>query len=382
MRPDSPFAFDEDALLLKNSAQAFLGDRVRAGMVRDLIKQVARNPESVTGSAAIWSELTSLGWTALGVPEECGGVDVSLPAIAGLVEELGRAAAPVPLVSTLSASLLLRACTGEAALACLREIAAGAVATLAFSDAQGSPDPCTSEVVLRGGRLEGSAWYVQNASEADRFVVAARAKPDAMGWYVVNRKAPGVRVLADDISDLTRTQGRVVFEGTEVSDNDQAASQQNGTPAFKHALPALLTIVAADICGSAEWLLQTTADYAKTRIQFGRKIGAFQAVKHPLVDLMILVDQAKSLTFHAATLWSAGSDRALLFARMAKEAASEAACASARHAIQLHGGIAFTWESPVHVFAKRQKHNQMLYGNAAHQRRCLGEMLMGDTLRK
>ena len=376
MRDGPQFNFDEDARMLKSAAQVFLDDRVRAGMVRDLVQRVRRDPETVATKPDVWRDMVSLGWTGLGVTEDCGGIDASLSAIAGLVEELGRAAAPVPLVSTLCACFLLRACSGRAATDCLTRIAAGAGATLAFADKGGGAECSATDVVVRGGRLEGSAWYVQNACEVEWFVVSARDEANGIGWYVLHRDAVGLRVVADEIGDLTRTQGRVIFDGTAVSDAEQAAAHHEGAGAFGRALPALLTLVAADICGAAEWLLQTTADYANTRTQFGRKIGAFQAVKHPLVDLMVLIDQAKSLTYHAAALGDAQSGQALKYARMAKEAASEAASASARHAIQLHGGVAFTWESPVHVFAKRQKHNQMLFGNAFFQRSCLAEMLI------
>src|SRR5690606_27908040 len=136
------------------------------------------------------------------------------------------------------------------------------------------------------------------------------------------------------------------------------------------------TLVAADLCGAGEWLLQTTAEYARTREQFGRTIGFFQAIKHPLVNLMIQLDHARSLTYNAACALDHEPERAAVCARMAKAAAADAGAFGASRAIQFHGGIGFTWECAVHLYTKRQKHNQLLYGDAIYQRARLAELLL------
>ena len=131
--------------------------------------------------------------------------------------------------------------------------------------------------------------------------------------------------------------------------------------------------------GGGEWLLQTTTEYATTRVQFDRPLGFFQAVKHPLVNVMIDIDQAKSLTYNAACAYDEEPENAERLARMAKSAASDMAIFSASRAVQFHGGIGFTWECYVHLFFKRQMHNQVLYGDAKYQRAKLADLLMGKA---
>src|SRR5262249_26301062 len=148
-----------------------------------------------------------------------------------------------------------------------------------------------------------------------------------------------------------------------------------GAAVVEQALPAMLTIVAADLCGAAEWQLQTTTEYARVRTQFDRPIGFFQAVKHPLVDMMVDVDRARSLMYAAACAVDHEPADALRLARMAKAAASDAAAYCSDRSIQLHGGIGFTWECDVHLYVKRQQHNRLLYGDGTWHRAQLAALL-------
>jgi alkylation response protein AidB-like acyl-CoA dehydrogenase len=135
--------------------------------------------------------------------------------------------------------------------------------------------------------------------------------------------------------------------------------------------------VAADLCGTSEWQLQTTVDYARERKQFDRQLGFFQAVKHPLVNGMVEIDRARSILYDAACKIDSGDDDAEVGARMAKSAASDAGAFLSDRSVQLHGGIGFTWESDVHLYFKRSLHNQVLYGDGAYQRARLAEKLIG-----
>ena len=147
--------------------------------------------------------------------------------------------------------------------------------------------------------------------------------------------------------------------------------------AIREATPTLLTLVAADLCGVSEWQLRTTVEYAKVREQFGKPIGAFQAVKHPLVDMMIGIDQARSLVYAAACAIDSEPEQAELLACMAKAKASDVGRFCSGRSVQLHGGIGFTWECDVHVFFKRSSHGQMLFGDGARQRTRIAELLIG-----
>ncbi|NBP27885.1 MAG: hypothetical protein EBU74_09820, partial [Betaproteobacteria bacterium] len=155
-----------------------------------------------------------------------------------------------------------------------------------------------------------------------------------------------LRLEQDHIHDLTRDQATVHFD--KVSVGPDSIISRNAMGLLTEVWPAFLILVAADLCGASEWLLQTTVEYAKERIQFDHPIGFFQAVKHPLVDAMVNIDRARSLLYHAAAEIDAGSPEAETAARMAKSAASDAAAFVSNRAVQLHGGIGFTWEHSIH----------------------------------
>jgi alkylation response protein AidB-like acyl-CoA dehydrogenase len=135
-------------------------------------------------------------------------------------------------------------------------------------------------------------------------------------------------------------------------------------------------MVAADMCGAGEWQLQTTAEYAKTRVQFEKVIGFFQAVKHPIVNMMIMIDEARSLVYNAACAIDHEPEQSAVFAHMAKASASDMAAFASGRSVQFHGGMGFTWECFVHLHFKRQLHNQVLYGDAAYHRAKLAEIMM------
>jgi alkylation response protein AidB-like acyl-CoA dehydrogenase len=174
--------------------------------------------------------------------------------------------------------------------------------------------------------------------------------------------------------DLTRDQAHVTF--------DNAVAQEvsaDGLAALTQAMPAIWTLLAADIAGAAEWQLQATVEYVNTRQQFDRPLGFFQAVKHPLVDVMILIDQCKSLVYNAACACDTEPSRAAAAAHMAKAAASDTAAFASGRSVQYHGGIGFTWECFVHLYFKRQKHSQLLWGDAAWHRAQLADIVIGKV---
>jgi alkylation response protein AidB-like acyl-CoA dehydrogenase len=289
-----------------------------------------------------------------------------------LAEEAGRAAFPCPLLPTLNVTYVLAAC-GSAGEAALAEIAEGKTATLALTNKNGSWNVAETGVACAGGKLNGTAWFVQDARKVDRLLVSAETSA-GQGLYWVPADAAGVTVTPDAIVDLTRDQAHVTFENVaaeEVSDDGLAALGQ--------AMPAIWTLLAADITGAAEWQLQTTVEYASTRQQFDRSLGFFQAVKHPLVDVMIMIDQCKSLVYNAACAYDTEPARAVEFAHMAKAAASDTAAFASSRSVQYHGGIGFTWECFVHLFFKRQKHSQLLWGDAAWHRARLADILIGEV---
>ena len=419
------FGFGSEEQMMRDSARKFLRDNAPVDRLRKL---VAGDHHAAYESAVqpapyderVWRQMVELGWTSLAVPEEAGGVGMKMVAVAALAEEIGRAALPSPLTATLIATAVLRAAAlgsaGSArgatttpnagsggggavpsgtAQAWLERVAAGEATTLAATGADDSwevdatdvtatprvaaagramPAPAASAAGGGGTVLRGTAAFVQDARKAAFFVVAARAA-GGIGLYAIPADTPGVTIHPDRILDLTRDQARVELDDVEVDAAGVIARPGDGERALAGALPAILTIVAADLCGAAEWQLQTTAEYARVRTQFDHPIGFFQAVKHPIVNMMIDVDRARALTYAAACAIDTDPADALRLARMAKAAASDAGAFCSGRSVQLHGGIGFTWECDVHIYFKRQMHNQFLYGDAPHQRAKLAALV-------
>jgi alkylation response protein AidB-like acyl-CoA dehydrogenase len=393
------FGFGAEEQMVRDSARKLLKD---AAGIESLRALVARDHKAAYQSAVqpapwderLWRQMVELGWTALAVPEDAGGAGMKMVAVAALAEEIGRAAVPSPLVATLIATMVLRAAATAAAAAAagtgprlhdppaapawLERIAGGAAATLALTPPSGSWNP--SDTAVRAERtsdgivLRGEAAFVQDARKAAFFVVAAQSE-NGLGLYAVAADTPGLTIHPDRIADLTRDQARLALDDVHIDASGIVAAPGAAADVVEKAMPAVLTIVAADLCGAAEWQLQTTTEYARVRTQFDHPIGFFQAVKHPIVNMMMDVDRARSLVYAAACAIDADPADAPRLARMAKAAASDAGAFCSDRSIQLHGGIGFTWECDVHLYVKRQKHNQLLYGDGAYQRARLAALV-------
>jgi alkylation response protein AidB-like acyl-CoA dehydrogenase len=374
MSQPNNFGFGEEAALLKESARKFFADNFPTDKLHTM---VAGDPSPERGpqclwDQGLWQQMVELGWTALAVPESAGGLGMPLVAVAGMVEELGRAAFPCPLLPTLNATFVLAAC-GSAGEAALGEIVEGGAASLAITNRQGSWNAGDTDVVCEQGKLNGTAWFVQDAGKVDSLLVSAR-NDSGIALYWVAMDAPGVGVNADAIVDLSRDQAHISFDNVSATE-----LSTNGLAVLNDAFPAIWTLLAADIVGAAEWQLQTTVEYAATRQQFDHALGFFQAVKHPLVDVMVQIDEAKSLVYSAACAIDTNPETALQAAHMAKASASETAAFASSRSVQSHGGIGFTWECFLHLYFKRQKHSQLLWGDAAWHRARLADILIGPV---
>ena len=392
------FGFGSDEEMLRDLAKKLLDEEMPIEKMRRL---VAADPattyeegERPGWDEALWRQCVELGWAGLAVPEEAGGAGFKMVGIVGLVEEIGKHALASPLIPTLCATYALREAGTEAATRWLGRIADGTSVSLAMTDARGNWEPDATDVVATaeddGFVLSGTACFVQDAFKVDAFVVLARVgevteKGGAASGErrhvlcVVPADVAGLSISQDHIHDLTRDQATIAFDGVRVSGEDIVST--DGALALRRAWPAILVTVAADLCGCGEWQLQTTVEYARTRKQFDRPIGFFQAVKHPLSNGMIAIDRARSLTYHAACCIDSGSEEAGNAARMAKSAASDAGDFMSDRSVQLHGGIGFTWECDVHLYFKRSMHDQALYGDGVHQRRKLADAILGPLVK-
>ena len=371
------FGFGEDETMLRDAARKFFTDQCGPDKIHALVAQDPNinRPIECIWDKDLWRQVTELGWTAVCVPEAAGGVGMPLVAAVAITEEAGRVAFPSPLISTYCGTAVLKACGSEAANNALADIAAGAPVSLAITNEQGCWASTDTDVAISGGKLNGAAWFVQDAQKAARFIVSARGKK-GVGLYLVEANAPGLDMIPDGIIDLTRDQAHIRFDKV---DCIELAPQGAGDQAIDAAMPSILTLLSADMVGAGEWLLQTTVEYAKTRVQFDRPLGFFQAVKHPLVNVMLSIDQARSLTYNAACSIDCEESAAELNARMAKAQAGDMAVFSSSRAVQFHGGIGFSWECYVQIFFKRQMHNQVLFGDAKYQRTRLADMVIGKV---
>lgn len=376
MSQPKDFGFGSDEQMVRDQASRFLKDNLPIDKLRTLVAHdhhgaYQSNPQPAAWDEALWNKAVSLGWTGLTIAEEQGGVAMPLVAAAAVAEEAGRAALPSPLLATLCATEVLKACESDNARAALETIAGGSAASLATVGEEASWETADADVVATptasGFTLSGSAHFVQDARKSAFFVVAARTEGGTL-LVRVDADAPGLTLEADRITDLTRDQASLALSGVEVTTADVLAEAGKADAAIARALPAILVLIAADICGAGEWQLQTTTEYARTRKQFDHALGFFQAVKHPIVNMMIDLDRAKSLVYAAACAVDHAPQDAIRLARMAKAAASDAAGFVSGRSIQLHGGIGFTWECDVHIWVKRQQHSQFLWGDGSWHR--------------
>ena len=379
-QPQQPkdFGFDADALALKDVAAKFFQDNLPT---QQLHSMVAHDSNLAHGTAShwdtdLWQKIVDLGWLTIAVPERTGGIGMSAVATATLVEQAGRAALPGPLVPTLSASYILDACRTDNADIALGLICEGKTFSYAACNQLGSWEHNTSELVLKDNKLNGELHFVQDAQKVDYFLVNAKHDNETV-LISIPANANGLAITPNAIIDLTRDQARLQFNQVSIEKTQIVSAPGGGIDTLTQATPALLVMASADICGAAEWQLQTTAEYARTRQQFDRNLGFFQAVKHPLADFMIAIDLARGHLYNAACAIDFEPDNAEQYARMAKAAASDAASFGSRKSVQLHGGIGFTWECFVHIYLKRQLHSQTLLGDAAYQRKKLAELVLG-----
>ncbi|MFW5419873.1 acyl-CoA/acyl-ACP dehydrogenase [Nocardiopsis sp. CNT-189] len=349
---------------LRASVRALLADRCPPESV------LARVETDEVADLELAKELAGLGATGLPVPEALGGAGASWREASVVAEELGRAAAPVPFLggAVLSAAALLEA--GGPGREVLSGIADGtAVAALAvpLGTPPGAGHP--SAVRAEGGLLTGSVPGVADALAADVLVVPT-AGPDGPALYRVEA-ADAARAAVVSL-DLTRPLADLVLDG---APGTLLASGADAERALRTALSTGAALLAAEQLGVAEWALSTTVDYLKTRTQFGRPVGSFQALKHRLADLWVSISQARAVVRAAASTAGTGGAEAELNASLAQAFVSGVAVKAAEEAVQLHGGIGFTWEHPAHLYLKRAKSDAIALGTADRHRLALASLV-------
>ncbi|WP_106402119.1 acyl-CoA dehydrogenase family protein [Actinocorallia populi] len=316
-------------------------------------------------AAAILAE--QLGAFGLAIPEEHGGIGCTLADTQILCEELGRAASPVPYLS--SAVLVPQALLAAGAHDRLPALAEGA-SKGALAWAEGNTwDPAAIRAEVRDGRLYGVKEFVLDGAEADFLVVPALLDGSLAIFEVADVSAAAVEPLVP--MDQTRAQARVTFDGTPAT-----LLSTDGEAVLERLLAVAAVALSGEQLGGAERCLELTLEYVKTREQFGRVIGSFQAIKHRLADMYVLVESSRSLSRDAARALAEDAPDLAERAAMARSYCAEAFQTCAAETIQLHGGIGFTWEHDAHLYFKRAHSSAQLFGTPAWHRARLARKVL------
>jgi alkylation response protein AidB-like acyl-CoA dehydrogenase len=327
----------------------------------------------------VWQQMASqLGLHGLTIPERYGGSGYTYLELIVVLEEMGRALLCAPYFASvaLAANLLLTSDDESAKRDYLPGIADGSIiATVALAEASGgwNEEGIAVSAVERGGGwvLSGEKRYVLDGHIADLVLVAAHT-PAGLGVLAVEKGASGFSATPLQTMDQTRKQATLAFESTPAR---PIGTQEEGWPAISKMLNLAVVALAAEQVGGAQKVLEMAVDYAKVRVQFGRPIGSFQAIKHKCADLLLEVESAKSAAYYAG--WAAAEDNAELpvMASLAKSYCSDAYVHAAAENIQIHGGIGFTWEHPAHLYLKRAKSSELLFGDPAYHRELLAQRI-------
>jgi alkylation response protein AidB-like acyl-CoA dehydrogenase len=328
---------------------------------------------------AVWSQMADqLGLQSLTIPEEFGGSGFTYVELLVVLEEMGAALLCAPFFSSvaLGANALLTSGDDEAKKSYLPGIASGeTIATLAITEENGKWDFSGIELAATqkdgGWVLNGAKMFVIDGHVANLIIVAARTGA-GVTLFAVDGDAAGLTRTPLPTMDQTRKQARLQFADTPAALIGTDGGAEAG---LSKTLDLAAVALAAEQVGGAQHVLDASVEYAKTRIQFGRPIGSFQAIKHKCADMLLEVESAKSAAYYAAWAAAEDSDELPVVASLAKSYCSEAYFHSAAENIQIHGGIGFTWEHPAHLYFKRAKSSELLLGDPSYHRELLAQRI-------
>ena len=368
------FAFTPEQQALRTAVRKFCAENFDEATVRRLMESQPRF------DPAVWRRLGSaLGVLGMSVPESDDGVGGSLVDQAVAVEEFGATLACGPLFGTVYLAIpALVACpAGPARDELLGALVEGQrTAAFAVTDRAGVFDPAALRVRADGDTLSGTVEWVVDADGADELLVAATGS-GGVSLYAVDAAGPGVQRTPLVTMDLTRPQATVVLSGAPAR---LLAGPAEAERVITHALQVGAALLAIEQVGAAQHLLDLSVDYAKSRLQFGRQIGSFQAIKHKLADMLVDLEHARSAAYHAVWALSDGSDDPALATSIAQALSSAALQRIAADTIQVHGGIGFTWEHRAHLYFKRAATDAALLGTAEQHRARVADLVLDSAV--
>jgi alkylation response protein AidB-like acyl-CoA dehydrogenase len=366
------FGLTETQQTLKNTVRKFLAAECP-------LVEVRKQMETDTAyDAALWLKMAEQGWMGIVFPEEYGGFGMGMVEMAATLEEMGRALLPGPFFSTvLLAGTVLEAAGNESQKQkYLGAICRGeAKATLAMLEESASWSPDAVKMKASGMSLTGRKLFVPDAAVADFLVVVARVDGE-LALCLVPPNASGVHITNLPAMDGTRKLYEVAFDSVAIRREDLLAVGDRARAALDRSLDVATVGLVAEMTGGMQRLLDVTVEYAKTRKQFGRAIGEFQAVQHQCADMLLYTESSRSAAYYAAWAIHENIPEARLAVSVAKTYASDAYREVGNRAIQVHGGMGFTWENDAHLYYRRAKASELALGDAAFHRERIAKLVV------
>jgi len=374
------FGFSEEQGMLRKLAHDFLAKEAPMPTVRRMME------DDLGYSVETWRKMSELGWMGLIFPQELGGTGLCILDLVVVLEAMGRALMPGPFFSTvmLGGSSLLEGGNDAQKTRYLTPLIAGELkATLAVAEAGGAWDAAavtaTATADAGGFLLNGIKRFVPDAHVADLILVAARTEPskggEGVSLFAVDVPKDGVTVTTLETLDQTRKLCDVKLDQVRVGPDSLLGPRGAGSAILQRVLDRAKVALCAEMCGGAERVLEMSVEYAKVRVQFDRPIGSFQAIQHKCANMLSLVESAKAATYYGA--WAVSNDvpEASLAAAMAKSYASDAYRVVTGEAIQIHGGIGFTWEHDLQLYFRRAKASELTFGDGTFHRARVAELI-------
>ncbi len=369
------FDLSKPQKLLQRSARELFARGCPAKKVRALMAtDTALDPE-------LWSAVAEQGWPGIHLSESKGGLGLGVVDLAVVAEEMGRACFPGPFLGTVWAATLVA--EANATSKYLPSLAAGeSKGAVALLESDASWD--LAEVRLQakragnGYQLTGRKAFVSDAGVADVIVCVARAGED-FALVAVPAGTAGLSIRPTPGLDQTRKLYDVVFDGVTVGADGVLAVGDAARRALDRSVQVATVVVCADMLGGMQWILEDAVEYAKTRQQFGKPIGSFQAVQHMCADMLLWTESSRSAIYFAAWALDAEPEGAARAVSTAKVYTSDASREVANRGVQVHGGIGFTWEHDLHLYYKRSKASEILFGDASHHRAQLADLTLGAS---
>ena len=354
--------FSEDQQELRSTVRTFLEQECPMTLVRSVVEK---------GAAAddLWAQMVELGWPALTVPEEYGGVGLGFVELAVVAEELGRVVAPGPFLATVTQFVpaVRHGGTPEQRQRLLGLVASGELTGTLAVDSD-----VTATATDGGWSLSGAARHVVDGDRADEIAVAAQVDGDRRLFVV---RGADVDATPERTLDQSRRLATVELNGVRV-DDDRVLGQAGGAEGpIQRAIEEATVALALEMVGTCQSIFDLALEYAKERQQFGVPIGSFQAIKHKFADMVVALERARATAYFAAATIAENEDRRPLAVAMAKAAAGDAQRLIAQEGIQIMGGIGYTWEHDMHLYVKRAKTGDALFGTSSDHRARVARMI-------